>query len=570
MSHSPSGKSGDEASDYIRGWSTINRLIRRGYSWSGYERKNAFLNLGGGRFVDASFVAGFDFLDDGRAASISDWDLDGDPDLFLTNRNTPRLRFLRNETESGGSSLWLRLVQPGGNGDAIGARVELELEGGPAPLLVRSVRAGEGYLAQSSAALHFGLGNGRPKRAVVHWPLGGAEAFADLERGGSYVLARGSGRAAQSSRGSRGAPRDPVSIEDPSLANTPSVSWPEGEGGTRIVLASSVPMPKLVVRSSSGVDLTLFGVKPGAEGTGTGRPVLLNLWTRTCASCLAELAEVAARRTDLEVSGLAFLALCVDEDADAARATMEELGWPFAWGFAGRETIDVLDALHGAILDRETPLPLPASYFIDERGNWRVLWLGRVDVETLLADRELAGAMPEEMRAQATPFRGRWLRPAETVDVGFFERKLAVRGLTSAAEEFSRARIQVLETTPAKLLHEFGRAALERGRVEEAIANFRRAVEADPNHFQAFFDLGFVLHQRGELDEAISAYRAALRLDPEHEDAHFNLALAELVRGDLEGVGRELAWLREKESALASELERAIELARAERPEKPR
>ncbi len=563
MSHSPTAETGDEVSDYIRGWTTINRLVRRGYSWSGYERNNAFLNLGEGRFVDASFVTGFDFPDDGRAAAISDWDLDGDPDLFVTNRNTPRLRFLRNETESGGSSLWLRLVQPGGNGDAIGARVELELEGGPAPRLVRGVRAGEGYLAQASAALHFGLGNGRPKRAVVHWPRGGTEEFAGLDRGGSFVLARGTGRAAVR------APLDPVASADPSLVDAASAAWPDGERGTRIVLASSVPMPKLTVRSSAGDELTLFGVKPGSAGTGTGRPVLLNLWTRDCASCRAELADVAARFMELDESGLAFLALCVDEDADAARAAMEELGWPFAWGFAPRETIEILDALHGALLDRETPLPLPASYFIDERGNWRVLWLGRVDVEALLADRELGSATPEEMRARATPFRGRWLRPAEAVDVGFFERKLAVRGLASTAEEFSQARIQVLQTSPANLLHEFGRGALERGRVEEAIENFRRAVEADPNHFQAFFDLGFVLHQRGELAEAIAAYRAALRIDPEHQDAHFNLALAQLAREDLEGAGRELAWLREKESALAQELERAIELARAERAEKP-
>ena len=558
MSHSPV-RTEEPDDDYVLGWKAINRLIRRGYSWSGNERNNAFLNLRDGTFVDVSAASGFDFPDDARALAVADWDLDGAPDLFVTNRNGPRLRFLRNRAGVGGRSLSLRLVQPDGDLDAIGARVELELEDGSVQRLVRSVQAGSGYLAQSSAWLHFGLGtSGRSKRALVRWPLGEEEAFTGLDGPGSFLLERGKGRAERWTPGDSRAP-----LAEPTPGEEAGLALLRDPHGRRIVLASSVPMPRLSVVSSDGSSLELFGIRPGGGGTGTGRAILLELWSRTCVPCLAELSEFARARAELEQAGIAFLALSVDEDASAAREVLAQIGWPFAWASAPRETIELLDALHGAILDRDLPLPLPASFLIDAQGNWRALWLGRVDPERLAEDRELLDLLPEEMRERATPFPGRWAYPAQGADLGFFEAKLRARGFTAAADEFARARIEIVESSPAKVLHGFGRAALERGKIAEAIENFRKATEADPRHFQAFFDLGFLYQQQGELLEAISAYRAALRIDPAHEEARFNLALAFLVREDFEAAERERAALEERGSALAPELAQALEIARA-------
>ena len=74
-----------------------SRLVQAGGSHSGRERNCAFLNLGDGSFARIDAVSGFGFYDDGRGASRIDWDLDGDLDLLLTNRNGPRVRFLRND-----------------------------------------------------------------------------------------------------------------------------------------------------------------------------------------------------------------------------------------------------------------------------------------------------------------------------------------------------------------------------------------------------------------------------------------------------------------------------------------
>jgi tetratricopeptide (TPR) repeat protein len=557
----------DAATDaYTLGWYAINRLIRRGWSWSGYERNNAFLNLGNGTFVDDAVALGFDFPDDARALAVVDWDMDGAPDLFVTNRNTPRLRYLHAESGSGARTLALRLVQDAGELDAVGARVELEVKDSGADLAkrVQSVQAGSGYLAQSSAWLHFGLGPaGRPVRATVRWPRGGEETFAGFEGAGAYVLERGTGTAR---RFAPAAARAPVALLEAAPGSAPGLAPPRAPRGRRIVLASAVPMPRLAITASTGQPLELFGIKPGGAGTGTGRAILVNLWSSTCAPCRAELAEFAGRAGELQEADIAFLALAVDPDTAAARAVLDEVKWPFAWASASSTAIAVLDALQGALLDRDVQLPVPASFLVDAQGNWRALWIGRIDPDELFAARALLAFGCEEQRAAATPFPGRWLRPAGAFDPTYFEAKLRQRGLAAAADEFARAGIQVFATSPAKVLHGMGRDALAQGRVEDALQAFRRAVEADPRFFQAQFDLGFLYQQRGELPQAISAYRAALRLDPAHEEARFNLGLACLQSGDVASAERERASLAQRGSQLAAELARAIESVQAGTP----
>ncbi|MEQ1895272.1 MAG: ASPIC/UnbV domain-containing protein, partial [Planctomycetota bacterium] len=180
MSQSPLEAAPTSTDAYVTSWSALNKLLRRGYSWSGREANCAFLNLGGGRFANVSAASGFDFLDDARATALCDWDGDGDLDLWSTNRTGPRVRFLRNDQASGNGHVTLALAGTRSNRDAIGARAELELllPGGARRTLLRGVRAGEGYLAQSSARLTVGLPQGaRLERVRVVWPGGVREEF---------------------------------------------------------------------------------------------------------------------------------------------------------------------------------------------------------------------------------------------------------------------------------------------------------------------------------------------------------------------------------------------------------
>jgi tetratricopeptide (TPR) repeat protein len=77
----------------------------------------------------------------------------------------------------------------------------------------------------------------------------------------------------------------------------------------------------------------------------------------------------------------------------------------------------------------------------------------------------------------------------------------------------------------------FGQA---RGQLDEAMAEYRRAIEFDPKGAPAHHNLGLCLQARGQLDEAMAQYRGAIELDPKGAPAHFGLGLCLQARGQLD------------------------------------
>ena len=53
----------------------------------------------------------------------------------------------------------------------------------------------------------------------------------------------------------------------------------------------------------------------------------------------------------------------------------------------------------------------------------------------------------------------------------------------------------------------------------------KKAIDKDPNNYQAWFDLGFVLHRLGRTDESIAAYRKSVAAKPDVFESNLNLGL---------------------------------------------
>jgi tetratricopeptide (TPR) repeat protein len=327
------------------------------------------------------------------------------------------------------------------------------------------------------------------------------------------------------------------------------------------VLAAPLPMPRLALETEDGRRAALFAPTPEGPRT-TGRPLLIAPWASWCAPCVAELRALAARAEELRARGVDVLALAVDAPEERADewALLEEIAWPFSRGALTAESIDVLDAIHGGVLDRESRMPLPTSFLVDPEGRLVALYVGGVDPERLLADLELTGELaPEARRAAATPFAGRWYGPPPAPDLFKFEARFERRGLADATRSYRLMRLQVVRASPASLLWEFGRRSGERGRLEEAARLFREALALDPARGAVWVDLGIVLAMAGNPEEAAAAFQEALALAPDDADTRLRLGLALLALGDVEGARAELALLVERAPDRARELRDRIE-----------
>ena len=454
-----------------------NRL-RKGMSWSGHERNCCFLNIGGGRFANISGISGFDFIDDARAVATVDWDHDGDQDVWLTNRTSPQIRFLRNDISAGHHFLAIRLQGNGRrtNRDAIGARLELTLSGPRQARLFKSLRAGEGFLSQSSKWVHFGLGEATEiRRLVVHWPGGEREEFDKLEVDRRYRVVQGSGSAVRSP------------MPDRSVRLTPQpLAALEPTGTGRTFFAGRFPLPALSYEAFDGRQIRLDDLRGG--------PLLINLWASWCKPCLVELGEFSNRQNELRSAGLQIVALCVDgldgspqPTAREPRDLLKRTQFPFESGRANKLLLGKLETLQRALFVHAEPLGVPTSLLIDSRGRLSAIYRGTLDVDQLLGDvrnLSVSGAKAVDL---ALPFPGR--RSSEPGQV-------------------------TLSDVALQFLHDGYVAAAEAYLVEYEAAISRR--EARPSAFsyaQAHYALAIALRRAGESTRAQRHFQKAVQID---------------------------------------------------------
>jgi enediyne biosynthesis protein E4 len=124
-----------------------------------------------------------------RGLAVSDFDGDGDLDLLIVHLDGG-VQLLRNDTPGGRSlTLALRNRLPGGGFGRGEAAVAVAWVGG-VPL--RRTVGGASYLSQSTATLHFGLGEAaRVDRLEVRWPDGTVELYGPLEADSHWQLTQG-------------------------------------------------------------------------------------------------------------------------------------------------------------------------------------------------------------------------------------------------------------------------------------------------------------------------------------------------------------------------------------------
>ena len=74
---------------------------------------------------------------------------------------------------------------------------------------------------------------------------------------------------------------------------------------------------------------------------------------------------------------------------------------------------------------------------------------------------------------------------------------------------------------------------MNQGKLDEAIAEYRAAIELNPKYAYAHTNLGNALYRQGKLDEAIACFRQAIEIEPKLATAHSNMGVALFAQGKL-------------------------------------
>ena len=494
----------------------MGQMLGRGGSFSGRERNCCFLNTGSSspgdpRFANVSAVSGLDWPDDGRGIAVVDWDADGDLDLWFSNRSAPRVRLMRNDSPGDQRSIALRLIGNGSdtNRNGIGARVEVVVTDGDTRRLKRTLRAGEGFISQSSKWLHFGLGGAdRIERLQVRWPnaaglAGDVEIFEGVQSGGRFVLRQGDGIAVAEKR------REGPLVLSPSV---PKLSEPDST--IRIPTISRLRLlPMRYPIPSTG----------GEVVPGSGRTVWINLWASWCGPCRKELTEITRRAADLRQAGIDVVVLSVD-GLDLKNGNVEEesrfisqLRFPFAASGATDFVVGYFERIDKQLAALRQPLPVPTSFLIGPEGDVEFIYKGPVSVDQVLKDAATPRESLEQRRLAAAPLGGTLIDEPSVV--------------------------RYAETYEARMLYRQGRSMMENdtpdGRAN-ARHNFLAALAWRPDFAEAHSQIASLYTIERDLAQAEKHFRRAIELDPRSASAYFSLSRLDTNSGKFEAAIKNL------------------------------
>jgi tetratricopeptide (TPR) repeat protein/peroxiredoxin len=560
------------AHDYEQGWNALNELIRADGTWSGFERNVFYVNNRNGTFSDASGVVGLDFLEDGRAFALVDFDHDGRLEVFLKNRNGPQLRLLKNRMKNLPPSIAFRLRGVKSNRDAIGAAITVETESGRQ---TRMLQAGSGFLSQHSKEVFFGLGEAKsPVRASIRWSSGLVQELRDLPVNHRVWVEEGSEPSRMEAfkiepqELKPNSSTSPIGTAEAVPSRKPSgqlsvLGPPEAEQLPTLVetwLLAPVSAPEFSLPDFNGQTRILAALR--------GKPVLLNFWAT----------ESARSREDLRIMnqihkrwgassanpGLQLLAVNVDDSgsAESARALARELRLSFPILRGSDDVAAIYNIVYRYLFDRHRDLSLPISFLIDDVGNIVKVYQGPVDAEHVEDDfrqipqtvaERVAKALPFPGVSDALEFRRNYLSYGSVFfQQGYFDQaeaslQLALRDDPSSAEAvYGLGSVYLKQQKTEEARHSFERAlklhasypdtlpnawnnlgliATQEGRTADAIPYFQEALRLSPDHLIALDNLGNAYRQQKQWDDARKVLERAVAVGPQDPEANYSLGM---------------------------------------------
>ena len=88
--------------------------------------------------------------------------------------------------------------------------------------------------------------------------------------------------------------------------------------------------------------------------------------------------------------------------------------------------------------------------------------------------------------------------------------------------------VELIKKNPKSfvLYNLFGAVLANQKNFDDAITNYKKSIEINPNYAEGHNNLGGVLYKLGKFNDAIDSYRRAIKIKPDFAEAYNNLGLA--------------------------------------------
>ena len=269
--------------------------------------------------------------------------------------------------------------------------------------------------------------------------------------------------------------------------------------------------------------------------------------------------------------------LAEDSNPAAALAILAKTRSTFKNYRISEESLQSLDELQRAVLDRWIPMPVPASFLIHSSGELIAIYKGPVSTAQLLHDIPLANADPKTRRDAALPFPGQWVGPPTPSDpkrvaslmldhnrldaaIGYLARAGEFLEVRASDENHNRALgdlyfmagtltglepesqkqatdllVRARDLIPAdlRIRTELGRRYLAGGNLQGALSEFVAASAIAPSDTGLRQDIGLLHFRLGNYPQAKEYLSPIVAAYPGNGLAQYHLANTEIHLGNV-------------------------------------